>query len=203
MNTFIEAPHMRESFLTSSGIDLDVLLEDLKQPGYPAKAAKEYLAKASDCFNDMYCAGADIRGIIESKAWFMDQVLKALWLRYDLDPENYALIAVGGYGRGELQPYSDIDLLILGRDEISSSAGEALSSYITLLWDLQLDIGHSVRTIDECIEQAKGDVTIATNLLETRTIAGAESLEQTMSSRVYSDEVFTSEIGRASCRERV
>lgn len=193
MNTFTEAPHMRELFLTSSSVDLAALQKELIRPGYPAKAAKEYLAKASDCFNEMYRSGSDIRGIIESKAWFMDQVLKALWLRYDLNPENYALIAVGGYGRGELQPHSDIDLLILGKDEISAAVGEDLSSFITLLWDLQLDIGHSVRTIDECIDRAKDDVTIATNLLETRTIAGSKSLEAALSARIYSDEVFTSE----------
>ncbi|WP_197482792.1 nucleotidyltransferase domain-containing protein, partial [Oleiphilus sp. HI0128] len=101
-------------------------------------------------------------------------------------------IAVGGYGRGELQPHSDIDLLILVRNEIDDQLGTKLSDFITLLWDLKLDIGHSVRTIDECIEAAKSDVTIATNLLETRTIDGDPELLSIISDKVYSDAVYTS-----------
>ena len=192
MNTMNLAPDLKAQFLESANISIEALFEELTQPSYPAKAAKRYLKEASDCFDSMYCNGEDIRGIILTKAWFMDQILCALWSRYELDPSSYALIAVGGYGRGELQPHSDIDLLILARNEISADVGESLSSFITLLWDLSLDIGHSVRTIEECIEQAKADVTIATNLLETRTISGEPDLCAQLTKRIYSDEVYTS-----------
>lgn len=192
MNKMTAAPDLKATFIETSGISLDELYKDLTEPGYPAKDAKRYLKLANDCFDAMYCKGEDIRQIIATKAWFMDQVLSALWSRYNFDGSEYALIAVGGYGRGELQPHSDIDLLILARSEITADAGESLSSFITMLWDLSLDIGHSVRTIDECVDQAKLDVTIATNLLETRTISGHADLCAELSKRVYSDEVYTS-----------
>ncbi|WP_082868940.1 MULTISPECIES: [protein-PII] uridylyltransferase [unclassified Oleiphilus] len=192
MNYQLAEPTIKSRFLEQSGISLTTLFEDLTGQGYPAKATKEYLKRAADCFDELYCDGEDIRAIIGAKAWFMDQVLNALWSRYAFDQDNFSLIAVGGYGRGELQPHSDIDLLILAKDQIPTESESDLSSFITLLWDLSLEIGHSVRTIDECIEQASLDVTIATNLLETRTISGAESLKSTLTSRMYSDEVYTS-----------
>lgn len=192
MNTMTMAPDLKAQFLEASNISLDTLFQELNEPGYPAKNAKRYLKTANDCFDTMYCSGEDIRGIITTKAWFMDQILSALWARYQFDSTQYALIAVGGYGRSELQPHSDIDLLILAQSDIPREVGESLSSFITLLWDLALDIGHSVRTIDECIEQAKLDVTIATNLLETRTISGDEELRAQLTQRIYSDEAYTS-----------
>lgn len=192
MNTMTMAPDLKATFLETSKISLIELFEDLNEPGYPASKAKQYLKDANDCFDAMYCSGEDIRQIIATKAWFMDQILNALWARYSFNHDDYALVAVGGYGRGELQPHSDIDLLILARNEISPDTGESLSNFITLLWDLALDIGHSVRTIDECIEQAKLDVTIAINLLETRTISGDQALCAELTRRVYSDEVYTS-----------
>ncbi len=182
---------IREQFLTQSEISISVMQSQLKDCTYPAKEAKEFLARAASAFDAIYIAGGNIRDILGAKAWFMDQLLAALWTRFAIDQDT-ALLAVGGYGRGELHPYSDIDLLILAKDEISPALGEALSAFITLLWDLKLDIGHSVRTLNECIESAKEDVTIATNLLETRTITGDEALRLSLSKRVYSDEVYPS-----------
>jgi len=192
MSEFQNTPKLGNQFLSTASIDLQTLEADLTSKTYPAKAAKSYLKTASDTFDQLYISGEDIREIIATKAWFMDQVLKALWSRYSFDANAFSLIAVGGYGRGELQPHSDIDLLILAREDITPDSGEAISSFITLLWDLTLDIGHSVRTIDECIDQARKDVTIATNLLEMRTISGDELLRNTLTERIYSDEVYTS-----------
>ena len=192
MSAQLIKPDFKTYFLSQSGIDISAMQADISAPAYPAVKAKSYLKSANDCFNSIYCDGGDIRNIIEAKAWFMDQVLSALWSRYTFDSDHYSLIAVGGYGRGELQPHSDIDLLILSSGDIPDEIGEQLSSFITLLWDLSLDIGQSVRSIDECIAQAKDDVTIATNLLETRVISGSPALCKELSERMYSDEVYTS-----------
>ncbi len=163
----------------------------LSETKTPAKDVKNLLAKTKVIFDDMYLKGADIQALLALKAWLIDQILDALWARYKFN-EDISLIAVGGYGRGELQPHSDIDLLILIKSELNDQLGEDISSFITLIWDLKLDIGHSVRTIEECISSAREDVTIATNLLETRTISGQDSLLKTLTSRIYSDEVYTS-----------
>jgi len=183
-------PLLKE-FLSELSLNIDSLNSILINSNSPAVDVKNTLQKAKSVFDDMFFKGADIRDLIHIKSWLMDQLLSSLWARFSFN-EDVSLIAVGGYGRGELHPHSDIDLLILVKSAIDEELGEALSAFITLLWDLKLDIGHSVRTIEECIESAKDDVTICTNLLETRTISGSDNLLQAVSSRVYSDEVHTS-----------
>ncbi|MCD5360887.1 [protein-PII] uridylyltransferase [Chromobacterium aquaticum] len=101
----------------------------------------------------------------------VDAMLQMLWAQSGLDGAA-SLIAVGGYGRGQLFPYSDIDLLVLLSQAPSSELGERIGAFISLLWDVGLEIGHSVRTVDECLSEASGDITIETNLLENRLIAG-------------------------------
>ena len=180
-----------QNFLSESKIDLDFLRSALVSSLTPAIEVKDALQTAKSAFDEMFFRGTDIRDLILIKSQLMDHLLSALWNRF-LFNDDVSLVAVGGYGRGELHPHSDIDLLILVKTEISDDLGETLSAFITLLWDLNLDIGHSVRTVEECILSAKEDVTICTNLLETRTISGLDSLLQSVSSRVYSDEVHTS-----------
>jgi [protein-PII] uridylyltransferase len=116
-----------------------------------------------------YEDGGAVSELITERSSFIDQFIKKIWAAYI--PENVAtLVAVGGYGRGELHPYSDIDLLILcGSLEEHK---EDFSKFITLLWDLGFDVGSSVRTIDDCITAGLEDITTATNLLESRWITG-------------------------------
>lgn len=178
-------------FQSASNLDKEDSFSIISETKYPAKEVKSLLASTKIIFDEMYLQGEDIQALLALKAWLMDKILNALWLRFNLN-DGASLIAVGGYGRGELQPHSDIDLLILLKDKIDDQLGEDISAFITLLWDLKLDIGHSVRTIEECISSAREDVTIATNLLETRTITGDDTLLKSLSSRIYSDEVYTS-----------
>jgi [protein-PII] uridylyltransferase len=182
---------LSKEFLNESNINIDSLSLSLVTSTTPAVDVKKTLQKAKSAFDNMFFRGVDIRALIHIKSQLMDQLLAGLWARFSFS-DTASLIAVGGYGRGELHPHSDIDLLILVRTEINEELGAELSAFITLLWDLKLDIGHSVRTIEECIVSAKDDVTICTNLLETRNISGAEDLLQSVSSRIYSDEVHTS-----------
>ncbi len=113
--------------------------------------------------------------LLREHAKIVDQALTALWASVSV--AGASLVAVGGYGRGELAPYSDIDLLVLMPEgyeeaEITRDA-EAL---VTALWDIGLDVGHSIRSVSECMEQAKQAVSIATALLEARHIAGPKAL---------------------------
>ncbi|HHA18734.1 MAG TPA: [protein-PII] uridylyltransferase, partial [Methylophaga sp.] len=118
----------------------------------------------------------DIVSLVQQRAFFVDQVLQQLWQQHITDNLPLSLLAVGGYGRGELHPYSDIDLLVLLDESISEQPPNGLSDFLTQLWDVGLEIGHSVRTIQECRELAENDITIATNLLETRLLCGQQSL---------------------------
>ena len=104
----------------------------------------------------------------------VDQILAQLWQQLPIPQAS--LLAVGGYGRGHLAPYSDVDLLILMPDDYSEEAiRPAAETLISAFWDIGLDAGHSIRSISECISHAQSDLTIATALLESRWIAGPKS----------------------------
>jgi len=105
------------------------------------------------------------------------------------------LIAVGGYGRKEMHPYSDIDLLVLLNEEPNIELQTFLEKFLTLLWDLQLKIGHSVRPIDDCLKRASVDHRIYTTLLETRFIIGCNKLAEKLNTALtentlWSDQEF-------------
>ncbi len=158
----------------------------------PVVAARELLQEAYNTDAEAFKSGADVRELVQRRADTVDQVLRLIWSRYPFSESgDISLIAVGGYGRGELHPQSDIDLLILTRDCDHEAWQEDLSAFVTLLWDLRLDIGHSVRSIEESKQAAREDITILTNLLETRTIAGPDELRATLSEDVYGDNVST------------
>lgn len=108
-----------------------------------------------------------------ARSLLIDQLLTLGWEQFGLAHEHrLSLIAVGGYGRGELHPNSDIDILILSPEPLPKAVGETIGQFLTLLWDLKLEVGHAVRSVHECVDQGKQDITIATNLLEARLITG-------------------------------
>ncbi|KAA1188359.1 [protein-PII] uridylyltransferase [Pseudohalioglobus sediminis] len=124
-----------------------------------------------------YRAGADAGLLIRQRAVFMDQLLGGLWDIQEWTSDDLALVAVGGYGRGELHPHSDIDILLLLSDDCDEATGQ-IEAFLTRLWDIGLDIGHSVRTVEQCVDNAREDITILTNLMEARVLRGPESLMQ-------------------------
>lgn len=147
----------------------------------PIAAFKKVIRKAREALDARFLAGGDIRRLIEDRAWFVDQILCAAWERFNWSADtDIALVAVGGYGRGELHPYSDIDLLILLEESDHEVFRNAIEGFLTLLWDIGLEVGQSVRTVAECAEEARADLTVITNLMESRTIAGPERLRQSM-----------------------
>jgi [protein-PII] uridylyltransferase len=140
----------------------------------PLAAYRDILKKSREVLFARFQAGEDIRRLVCARAWVTDKLLAHAWRAIGLDRHaDVALLAVGGYGRGELHPGSDIDVLVLHSQETLGDAESALiSDFITLLWDLGLEIGASVRSLGECVDAAREDITIATNLMESRTIIG-------------------------------
>ncbi|HEV7802314.1 MAG TPA: [protein-PII] uridylyltransferase [Burkholderiales bacterium] len=105
----------------------------------------------------------------------VDRHLREVWTSQRL-PADAALLAVGGYGRGELFPYSDVDLLILLPRAPDANLERQLEQLLGTLWDIGLEVGHSVRTIDDCLALAEQDITVQTTLLEARLVAGNREL---------------------------
>ena len=134
-----------------------------------------------------------INELIHARAWLVDQILRMAWQQYSW-PEEAALVAVGGYGRRELHPQSDVDLLILlGNGLDASSWHRCTQEFITFIWDLGLQIGSSVRTLEDCCEQAKNDITIATSLIESHTIIGKAELREQAFDWVISEQAWGNE----------
>ena len=124
-------------------------------------------------------------------AGFIDAILQRAWKKF-LPPDTEAcLVAVGGYGRGELHPHSDIDILLLV-DEGNAPGEDTLSGFVTQLWDIGLQIGHSVRTVAECESKALEDITILTNLMEARTLRGDAALLAQVTERIATDRMWPS-----------
>ncbi|MFT0851266.1 [protein-PII] uridylyltransferase [Achromobacter sp. F4_2707] len=108
-----------------------------------------------------------------------DRTLKSLVALHPLPP-GATLVAVGGYGRGELYPFSDVDVLILLQEPPSAEATRYLEAFVAAMWDLGLEPSHSVRTIEDCTREAAADVTVETSLLESRWLEGDRKLMQAL-----------------------
>ncbi|KAA6184861.1 [protein-PII] uridylyltransferase [Thiohalocapsa marina] len=162
------------------------------------KAGKQQLLTRS-------AQGASIAGLVAELSALTDLIITSAWQRFLPPSAPAALVAVGGYGRAELHPASDIDLLILVADDPADGEGlgNTLSALVTFLWDIGLEIGHAVRTVDECQQEARNDVTIITNLIEARFLAGRHALFEAMRKATGPDRIWPSDaFFEAKCAEQ-
>lgn len=149
-------------------------------PGFAQIAAwRDGLVNARKALFQAYQARPAAKQLLAGLSRLADQTLKEIWLVHDL-PAHAALVAVGGYGRGELYPQSDVDVLILLDDDLSEAERARFEPLIALLWDVGLPIGHSVRSLSDCLAESAQDITIQTNMLESRWLAGDRALLRRM-----------------------
>lgn len=164
---------------------------------------KDALAAGSAQFNLRFREGEDIRSLIYERALFIDCILHYAWYRFEW-PDGISLEAVGGYGRGELHPFSDIDLLILHREDVLASCKDNIERFLAFLWDIGLEIGHSVRTVQQCVDIARDDITVATNIMESRTLVGDETLRLELQALASPDQLWPAdEFFRAKWDEQI
>ncbi len=124
-------------------------------------------------FEQQHFARFSVYELIANRTLFCDQLLCDLWQRFQLaDNSQLTLIAVGGYGRQEMFPLSDLDFLILTEQALDQKTSHQISQFVQFLWDSGFDVGHAVRTLSECNIEGQQDITIATNLLEARYLIG-------------------------------
>ncbi|MDH5425741.1 MAG: [protein-PII] uridylyltransferase [Gammaproteobacteria bacterium] len=119
--------------------------------------------------------------IVFGRSFFVDNIIQQVAeIKFSESLSNVSIIAAGGYGRGELHPHSDVDLMILLPNQHDNQYDAAIEQFLMLLWDIKLEIGHSVRTLGECTDEAKKDITVITNITESRLLTGCPSLYQEM-----------------------
>jgi [protein-PII] uridylyltransferase len=115
--------------------------------------------------------------LVHARALLIDTVLRQAWFEHlGNGVRHWALVAVGGYGRGELHPCSDIDILLLVAQPPDEAERSQVERLITFLWDIGLEVGHSVRTVAECVQESAADVSVMTTLLEARLLHGDAGL---------------------------
>jgi [protein-PII] uridylyltransferase len=159
----------------------------------PLPLFRTFLNQSHATLKEKFEHGISAPILIKAHSWLVDQLLVRVWrLIMAEDAPRAALVAVGGYGRSELMPGSDIDLLVLLPDTAHEQLSPGLESLLVFLWDIGLEVGHSVRTVDDCIEQSLADVTVVTNLMEARLLAGSEALFTRMHDSVAPGKIWNS-----------
>ena len=134
-------------------------------------------------------SGEVVELLVRQYSHQIDQLLIHYWSHF-MGQYSLTLVAVGGYGRGELHPYSDIDLLVLHEAPVSTEEQDALQQFITFLWDIGLEVGQSLRDVEESVTQAESDITVATNLMESRLLSGSEKLHEEVRSATGPDKIW-------------
>ncbi len=153
------------------------------------------LDAAGEDLQRRFLKGESVTDLVRERAAIVDDVLRDLWHEQAGElTSKVALVAVGGYGRGELHPFSDVDIMLLLPGGFDKSGNESISAFVTLLWDVGLEIGHSVRTVKQCLQEAKADLTIATTLMEARLIDGPAVLFDKMNEVVAPDRIWPSDV---------
>jgi [protein-PII] uridylyltransferase len=165
-----------------------VLPED-KQPADELSRYKAFLKLENSRLQMLHRSGASGREVCQARATLLDvllrHILEPIQARLDADKTplpHFALVAIGGYGRGELNPFSDIDIMFLHDTELTAGGkakpqlGALTDGLLYTLWDLGMKVGHSVRTVEDCVKVANSDMQSKTSLIEARLVTGSKEL---------------------------
>jgi [protein-PII] uridylyltransferase len=170
-----------------------------------AGSCRSLLTQAQEELRARFFEDEPVEGLVRARARFIDLLLRTLW-QTRLSGElaaRLALVAVGGYGRGELHPCSDVDLLVLVSAPLAEQDRASVEQLVSFLWDIGLEVGHSVRTVAECAEESAADVGVMTTLMESRRLAGSEELVAAMRAALAPDRIWpVREFFEAKVREQ-
>ena len=184
----------KENETTSNWPYLATAPHALEAGTYSAQAFRQVLETGAEQIKQRFVEDDVIEDLIHDRAFLVDIVLRAAWKRHARKhADDLALIAVGGYGRGELHPCSDIDIMVLLPKSDSSDWQPDIEKFLTFLWDIGLEVGHSVRSIDDCQRESLADISVATTLFEARLLAGPEALFAGMRRALGPDRLWSSQ----------
>ncbi len=162
----------------------------------PLAPFKQTIKNALELLRSSQNQGVSAQELVEKYTWMIDQLVVIAWQHYTTDTDkehdiSVELLAVGGYGRAELHPFSDVDLLILLKDNLYDEIKATLEPFLRFLWDIGLEVGHSVRSSKDCLKEARGDITIMTNLLEARHLSGDQELFVSLNDKLRNGRVWS------------
>src|SRR5690349_9449853 len=162
----------------------------LKAENHSPEAFRKELQEANAELVERFRVDESVEVLVHARAELIDVILREVWKsQVPAGYESWALAAVGGYGRGELHPHSDIDILILVPAAPDDAGRGVVERLVTFLWDINLEVGHSVRTVAECAEESAADVGVMTTLIEARPLAGNPALLAEMRQAVSAEPV--------------
>jgi len=176
----------------SSLIELSTLdkYEDCAISKHDVGDYRACIADAHAALERQFNEATNARDLVRLRADFVDTIITHLWRRSDLSDSEHILAAVGGYGRRELHPFSDVDIASVLGGKLTQRHRKALEVLVTFLWDIGLEVGHSVRSVKECVQAAADDITIMTNLMEARLICGRADLFAELRSRTTGKRIW-------------
>jgi len=183
---------------------LRIAAEALEGGEFSPDAFRQVLERGAELLRERFAADEDVAALVRDRARLVDSALRAAWARQTgRFAADLALVAVGGYGRGELHPCSDIDIMVLLPKSDSADWQPDIERFLTVLWDMGLEVGHSVRSIDDCQRESIADISVATTLFEARLLAGPEALFAGMRRALGADRLWSSaEFFEAKVREQ-
>ena len=166
----------------------------LEEGQFSPSRFRQVLDQGSELLKDRFVADEPIEDLVRDRARLVDVALRAAWVSHaGKFTGDLGLVAVGGYGRGELHPSSDIDIMVLLPKSDSADWQPDIERFLTFLWDIGLEVGHSVRSIDDCQRESLADISVATTLFEARLLAGPEPLFAGMRRALAPDRLWSSQ----------
>ena len=183
---------------------VDLLPARLAEEGHVAATYAAVLREGQADLKARFLAEEPVETLVHARARLLDAVLGEIWRsRLEGCESAWSLVAVGGYGRGELHPCSDVDILVLVPAPLQAEGLGTLERLVTFLWDIGLEVGHSVRTVAECAEESAADVSVMTTLIEARLIAGNAALLESMRVALAPERIWpVEEFFRAKVKEQ-
>ncbi|HEY4772674.1 MAG TPA: nucleotidyltransferase domain-containing protein, partial [Steroidobacteraceae bacterium] len=173
---------------------LSAVPEGLRSGEFLPAVFRQVLEGGTDLLRERFAAGEAVEDLVRDRARLVDVALRAAWTQHTgRHAGDLALVAVGGYGRGELHPCSDIDIMVLLPKSDSADWQPDIERFLTFLWDIGLEVGHSVRSIDDCQRESLADIGVATTLFEARLLAGPEPLFAGMRRALAPDRLWSSQ----------
>ena len=174
-------------------IDEADFLSNLQESESPLPLFRDAIKRGNEHLKALFDQGETLTQLVKQRAGLIDFLLRQAWLRMIPEGTDASLIAVGGYGRGELHPHSDIDLLFLLGEGDFEALSEPLGALLTFFWDIGLEVGHSVRSVQECVAEAKLDITVITSLMEARPLSGPIHLYDNLKRAIATDKIWPSD----------